>query len=247
MRLFPKTICLITGAPRSGTSAVCEWLGLQPGVLAFQESRILVSVHKLLEEVSRFRTLHQDALLVSGLARQLVCEYYSSSNIFLGKKLLVDKEPLEPIAFPAKDYPMFVHNYRRIFPESKILFVLRNPIATIWSMSRRSWGESLVNQEAKQFSLEEYAANWCSCVDLLLSYRDDPNTYILLYERLVQDPETESKKIFDFLKITHGYAFQPRQTKEIGFSDDERNRILCLVQPQLERLSTHGVSGCSDA
>ncbi len=30
-RIFPREICLISGAPRSGTSVLCEWLGRQPG------------------------------------------------------------------------------------------------------------------------------------------------------------------------------------------------------------------------
>lgn len=101
-RLFPRKICLISGAPRSGTSVLCEWLGHQPGVSAFPESRILVSIHGFMEEIYRFQNLDRDSATIVNLARHLVFDYYSSSRVLIAKKLLVDKEPLEQIAFPSK-------------------------------------------------------------------------------------------------------------------------------------------------
>jgi len=98
--LFPRDICLISGAPRSGTTSLIEWLGHQPGVSAFQESRILLSIHRFIEEIHRFKNLNRDSAAIVSLARHLVFDYYSSQRILLGKRLLVDKEPLEPIAFP---------------------------------------------------------------------------------------------------------------------------------------------------
>lgn len=165
--------------------------------------------------------------------------------MLIGKRLLVDKEPLEPIAFPSKDYEKFIVNFRRLFPESKLLFVIRDPIATIWSMTRRNWGESLANMESKEFTIEEYIENWCSSVDLILNIKTDPNTHIVQYGRLVNDPENESGKILDFLGINNGNSFQPRQTKEIGFSNAEQETILRMVQPQLKLLSAQGISDLS--
>jgi hypothetical protein len=241
-RLFPREICLISGGPRSGTSALCEWLGHQPGVSAFHESRILVSIHRFMEEIYRFRNLDKDSPMIVSLARHLVFDYYSSSRILLGKRLLVDKEPLEPIAFPSKEYRQFIINMKRLFPESKLLLAIRDPIATIWSMRKRTWGESLTNIETKKFTVEEYIENWCSCADLILQYRSDPNTYIVQFGRLVNDPENESRRILGFLNVREGDSFQPRQTKEIGFSNEEREKILRIVQPQLEMLRVQGIS-----
>lgn len=236
-----KNFCLITGAPRSGTTAVSEWLGHQRAVLSFQESRILVSIHRFMEEIDRFQNLDRNSRVIAKLARRLVCDYYATENTLIGKSLVVEKEPLEPIAFPAKDYHQFIANFRRVFPHSKLLFVIRDPIATIWSMSRRRWGESLANHEAKEFTLDEYIENWCSCVELILSYQSDPNSYIVPYGRLVKDPKTESGRICDFLKIRYSDSFEPHQTKEIGFSNYERGKILLQVQPQLDLLSSQGI------
>jgi hypothetical protein len=240
--LFPRHICLISGAPRSGTSALCEWLGCQPSVSAFPESRILIGASKFMEEVFRFKNLSGDGVRTANLARHLVIEYYSGSRILLGKNLVVDKEPLEPIAFPAKDYERFICNVKKIFPDIKLLFAIRDPVATVWSMSQRAWGESLASREFRRFTLDEYAENWCSCADIILRFSQDPNTYVSQFGRLIHNPENESKRIFNFLNIRNGVPFQPRQTHEIGFNKDDRENILRIVQPQLVKLKTHGIT-----
>jgi len=241
-RIFPKEICLISGAPRSGTSVLCEWLGRQPGVVAFSESRILVSIHALMEQISRFQNLGRNSTTIIDLIRYLIFNYYSSSRILIGKRLLVEKEPLEPIAFPTKEYERFIINIKRLFPELKLLLAIRDPIATIWSMTRRTWGESLTKMETKRFALEEYIENWCSCADLVLRYCSDPNNYIVQFGRLVNEPEKESSRILDFLGIRKGIFFQPSQTKEIGFSNEEQKKILRMVQPQIKLLNAKGIS-----
>ncbi len=241
-RLFPQEICLISGAPRSGTTALFAWLNDQPAVAAYTESRILVGIHRFMEQVYRFRDLKSHSTTLIKLARSLVFDYYASSSVLIGKRLLLDKEPLEPIAFPSKDYEAFIVNMKRLFPEIKLLLVIRDPIATIWSMSRRSWGESLTNAEAQEFTIDEYAENWSSCANLILRYRSDPNTYIVRFEQLVDDSTNESKRILHFLNLNGGKPFSPSPTKETGFSHEDRERILRLVKPQLERLSAQGIS-----
>ena len=240
--LSPRNLCLISGAPRSGTSALCEWLGKQRQVSAFPESRILVSAHKFIEEAHRFQNLSKDSARITNLARQLVFSYYYDSRILIGRRLLVDKEPLEPIAFPSKKYEEFIKNVKIILPDCKLLIAIRDPIATIWSMSRRTWGESLTNVKKQRFTLEEYAENWCACANLTLKLSSDPNTYVVQFARLVSAPIDESRKIFDFLGIHNGSPFQPRQTHEIGFSEKERKKILKIVRPQLEKLRLQGIT-----
>jgi hypothetical protein len=96
--------------------------------------------------------------------------------------------------------------------------------------------------ETRRFTIEEYIENWCSCADLILQYCSDPNTYIVQFGRLINDPENESRRILDFLNIRKGNSFQPRQTSEIGFSKEEREKILHMVRPQLELLNAQGIS-----
>jgi len=244
-RLFPKEICLISGAPRSGTTALCQWLGYQQDISVFQESRILISVNGFMEEIQRFQNLDKDKTMIAMLVRGLVYEYYSSSRILIGKRMIVDKEPLEPIAFPSKEYGRFILNMKMLLPESKFLLTIRHPIHTIWSMSQRTWGSSLKEIETRRYTLDEYIENWCSCADIILQYSTDPNTYIVQFGRLINNPKNESRRILDFLNIRNGNTFQARQTNEIGFSQQEREKILRLVQPRLELLNIKGISDLS--
>ena len=236
-----REMCLITGAPRSGTSALCEWLGTQPAVSAFPESRILISAHRFLEETFRFKNLADDTE-IADLIHRLVTAYYSKSRVLMDGKLVVDKEPLEPIAFPSKDYAQFIFNDKKIFPKGKLLFAIRDPLATIWSMSQRVWGESLTTPDARKFTLGEYAENWCVCADLSLQFQNDVNTHIVQFGNLIKDSGNESRRIFDFLHIRNGNPFQPRRTHEIGFSLEEQEKILQIVRKQIEALSLHGIT-----
>jgi hypothetical protein len=242
LRLEPKNICLISGAPRSGTTAVSRWLGQQRSTLSFQESRILVSAHRFMEETSRFINLANDRELIIGLARRLVIDYYAAANVLLRKRLLVDKEPLDLIAFPLQEYAQFLLNVRKMFPDSKFLLTIRDPVATVWSMTRRTWGTSLACAESRNFTLEQYLDIWCSAADLILQYCTDPNTYIVQFGRLVHNPERESKHICVFLDIHKGSPFRPRSTDRVDFSPAELEKIWQAVRPRLDQLHAMGIS-----
>ncbi len=242
---FPHDVCLITGAPRSGTSALVKWLGEQKEISAFPESRILISAHGFLQEAYRFNNLEKESARIESLARQMVYDYYIGSRLTVGRRLIVDKEPLEPIAFPSKEYGNFLTNVRKLLPSSKLLFALRDPIATIWSMSRRAWGESLTQVTNQRFTLDEYIENWQAIVELVIQYQSEPNTYIVQFGRLIKNPVKESKRIFEFLNIHNGIPFQPRETNEIHFSSSEQEHILTSVRPQLEKLATMGIRDLS--
>jgi hypothetical protein len=196
-----------------------------------------------MEEAHRFADLDRNSVTLVPLLRRLALEYYSSRRILIGKRLIVDKEPLEPIAFPSRGYGRFIGNIRTLFPESRLLLAIRDPIATVWSMSRRTWGESLTSPEGIRFTIEEYTQNWCACADLVLQYRSDPNTCVVQFGRLVSDPGNESRRVLDFLKIRNGRSFEPRPTEDSGFSREERASILRIVQPRLALLDAHGLSG----
>lgn len=243
--LFPHEFCLITGSPRSGTSALVRWLGTQKQISAFPESRILISTHRLLEEAHRFHNLEKEIAKIELLVRKLVYDYYIDSRFSLGKKLIVDKEPLEPIAFPSRDYAKFVANVRKFLPEAKLLLAIRDPFSTIWSMSRRTWGESLSDEQQHRFTLQEYIETWKAGAEIIIQYHELPNVYIVQFGRLVNDAENESKKIFDFLKLRDGVSFKPRETNEVNFNIEDRELILRAVSPVLEKLTSLGIKDLS--
>lgn len=243
--LVPRDFCLITGSPRSGTSALARWLGMQRQISAFQESRILISAHRFLEEACRFQNLEKEIWRIEALSRKLVFEYYVDSRVSLGKRLIVDKEPLEPIAFPLRDYKKFIINVEKIIPGVKMLFAIRDPLATIWSMSRRTWGESLTEPQRRRFTLDEYIDDWNLCAELVLENYIAPNVYVVQFGRLINDSVNESRRILDFLGIRDGVPFEPRDTNEIKFNTEERERIMTAVATHVERLKNKGIMDLS--
>ena len=169
LKIRPASMCLVTGCPRSGTSAILSWLNQNKGVVRFYESRILVSAHRFYSEIERFNNLNQNKEFFLGEIRKLVLKYYDSKKLLIAKHL-IDKEPLEPIAFPDLDYALFLSNLREIFPDIKLLFMVRNPVETIWSMMNRKWGYTLTSQELRQFTLDECIQTWNACAGLAQKY-----------------------------------------------------------------------------
>lgn len=242
--LRPRGFCLITGCPRSGTSAVGEWLGSQRKVSRFYESRILIAANRFIGEIEKFLSLYEDQKILIKSLRKLVYDSYARHKYIWGK-LLVDKEPLEPTAFPYKKYRDFLENIRLGFPEIQLLFLIRDPIETIWSMRQRKWGYSLTDQTLREYSLEECIDNWNACADLICEYASKRNVYVCRFEQLIAEPEIESHKIFEFLSFNGNTPFQPKSTSTVKFSNEECDYILSATQVQRERLSS--VVRCTDS
>ena len=221
----PRGVCLITGCPRSGTSALLWWLAEQDKIETSYESRILISAHRFLTEVERFQALHENQSLLISMLRRLFFNYHSSLRYLWGKKI-IEKEPLEPIAFPDEKYGEFIRHVQLVLPEIKLLFVVRDPIETVWSMRQRKWGFSLTNQNLGSYSIQKCIEIWIANVKLIQEFASDSNVYICKFDRLISNPEKESHRIFDFLSIPRTKIFVPRPTKTPAFSKAEKELIL---------------------
>jgi hypothetical protein len=239
-QVWPEQFCLITGSPRSGTTAVERWLGQQREVVAFHETRILIAIHRFIKETARYHRLEPEGEFTR-MAREIAYEYYSNRSILIGRQVILDKEPLEPIAFPDADYALFLQNLRLLFPEGKLLFMVRDPIATVWSMCQRKWGYSLVDYEPRTLTLDEHIENWCTCADIVLDYIDDPNAYVCAFGQLVDTPQEESERILRFLNLSGGEAFRPQAVKKVGFGDADRSYILQRTNSRVDALKQRGI------
>jgi hypothetical protein len=235
LALEPRGFCFVVGTPRAGTSAVSRWLNGQPGVVYASQSRVLVAAHRLLEQVERFRTLNADRDALLAATRRLVSAYYARSWL-CWRRLLVDKENLEPVAIPDARYDAFVASARALFPAARLLFMVREPLPTVWSITRRRWGHSLTRPTLRSYSTAEAIAIWCAGAELALRFTDDPGAYLCRFERLVGEPEVESRRIGAFLGIRVGHAFQPRPTKVVGFGEGECEQVRRATTGLHERL-----------
>jgi hypothetical protein len=157
----------------------------------------------------------------------MVLDAYTRLGILFAGKVLVDKEPLEPIAFPDRDYGDFLRSCFAILPELRVVYMVRDPVSTIWSMSQREWGHSVRDVEASPLPLETHLQTWIDCAELASRVRNDPRVYLCRYEALVNDPAAESARVADFLGLRGRVRpFEPRASDSVGFGPEERERIL---------------------
>ena len=241
LRIWPGRFGLVTGPPRSGTTAMVQWLGRRPDVAGFWESRVLIAGHRLLDEVHRFKRLDANRDDLIALTRRLVYDHYARQQVLMGRRLILDKEPLEPIALPDARYAAFLANVRLLIPEARLVFMIRDPLATVFSMTQRTWGHSLHPPEYRSFSLETYAETWCACVEALLPLLDDPRVYVRPFGRLVAAPEEESARIAEFLDLPRRAPFEPQPTRTLDFSPEDRAFVQQRTQPQREALHARGI------
>lgn len=233
----PNSFALITGPPRSGTTAMSEWLGTQPGVTALSESRILIAAHRFLQEVSRLESLNRSAAELEARIGGVVFGYYGDRHWLFGRSILVDKEPLGHIALSDGSHSEFLENVLRISPGAKLVLMIRHPIATIWSMQQRAWGYSLAQGTPTRGSLEEDIGRWRRAAAVVAEYASRPDTLLCRFEELVRHPDEESARVLDFLGVENGTPFQPQPTKEVAFSAETMQLIMEETDQEVELLS----------
>lgn len=221
----PPTMALITGSPRTGTTALLGWLGGHPGVVAHEESRILLAAHRFLEEVDRFRAL-DDARDDALHALRETCLAYATRDAPASTRLLIEKEPMEPIALPGGDYADFLRHVRSLFPGLRVIFMLRHPVATVSSMRARPWGASLARIQPRSFSLDECITTWRANAALAARLAGDRLVFLCHYEELVADPDTVSSRVTGFLGLGAGPPFRPRPPRPTVLTPEEELIVL---------------------
>lgn len=225
-------LALITGSPRSGTTAMLDWLGARPRVVAHEESRILLAAHRFLAEVDRFQAL-DDARDDALHALRSCCLAYAMRDAPESTRLLIEKEPLEPIALPAGDYAGFLRNVRSLYPGIRMIFMVRHPVATVSSMRARQWGASLARASARSFSLDECITTWRANAALAAQLAGDRLVLRCHYEELVADPAAGSVRIADYLGLSGTPPFRPRPPRPSVLTPEEE--LLVLERTAAER------------
>ncbi len=219
------SVALVTGCPRSGTTAVLLWLGDQAGVHVRDESRLLVATHRFLDTVDRFTSL-DDArgVVVSALRHMLIGQLRLAAP--LSTRLLVEKEPLEPIALPDERYDVFVRHALDVLPALRIVFMLRHPVATVSSMRNRQWGHTLTSGEVRDVTVDEAIGTWRANAALAVALRATPAVHICRYEHLVANREQATHAIGAHLGLDPIKPFRPRQARANVLSDAEVQHVL---------------------
>jgi len=215
-------LILVTGCPRSGTTAVASWLLSAPGVAGGMETRRSVVVHAMLNEARRFRTFGDDGLAGAGATRDvLVAAARAALESLYGniptvafsanEATVVDKEPLEPIALPKGDYAQYLQDVLDV-TDGKLICLVRNPIDAVASMVRRKWGYSTYAEpRAMTAELGAHVWNAANAAIIRAAVVAPERVSLHSHEALCSDPRTES----EILRQVTGLAlpdFKPMAT-----------------------------------
>jgi len=226
---WPKTVCLVTGAPRSVTTAVTDWLRIFKKAAVFHEERICLAADDFLKRVHHSRRLFERRGDLEPLLRNLVFRYCRRVTPLSGKVLIFK----ENLSLHMKNFP---DDMEILFPGLKVLFMVRHPVPTVNSMVKRQWNSTVRNVPVRSMPLTEAIETWRYAAAEYIRHAEKPNYHLCRVEDLLADPEEESRKIREFLGLRRRSRFARRKTKKIDLGADMVREILDRTRPEREFL-----------
>lgn len=122
--------------------------------------------------------------------RNFIFNIYNNFNIS-GKKYFLDKSPR---------YYHIIKNLLHIFPDSKFIILLRNPLAVLNSLLKYHYNDSLKNK-LSTYSCHDLFNSLKIFNSLWLDQKKFDNIFFTKYEDLVESPTITLNSLFDFLSL----------------------------------------------
>jgi len=224
MTLPNQTKCFIFGLQRSGSTLLHNIFKLHPDVYGTPNDLNLLDVsRKLFRIVSNGKQLRK-------MKEWQLEEFKDILNLLLSCRddNYLFRELFE-LYFKGRSESILVHKnpkaefeltlYRKIFPDSKFVFCIRNPIAIMaskkyWIENKKSWNQKenqdfddildLMKHMSKQM---EVIYESFKIIDSV--YEDEDVLGVVDYDRLIQETKFELKPIFSQLGIKLNLILEP--------------------------------------
>jgi Tfp pilus assembly protein PilF len=183
----------LVGFPRSGTTLIESTLVAHPLVVSLEEKEALRSgVIEYLADpqaASRLETASDWTL------QPLRDDYWAKVKDFgvePAGKIFVDKNPFHTLKLPL---------IRKLFPEARIIFAVRDPRDVVLSCFRRRFNLSAATYEF--LDLKRTAENYASTMRFgeIMRTKLGLAKHQLVYERLIEDFTGEARALCDFIGI----------------------------------------------
>jgi hypothetical protein len=188
-----KSHVFMAGFPRSGTTLVQNILEGHPDIVALQEHPLLQeSLRDFLSNDDGRQRLANLGPLEAATYRAHYWQRVSSYNVDVKGKIFVDNRPLSS---------MQILLVAKIFPDAKVLFMLRDPRDVVLSCFRSAFAMSPATFEFLR--LDRAARLYGAVMELCESYRDTLGLawHDLRHEQLVDDFEGELERLCGFIGI----------------------------------------------
>jgi hypothetical protein len=212
----------ITGCPRSGTTMLASMLGNAKTCVTTPESDFFIDfIYKHLSEESasidkqdlvqffsnnyRFKQWGIDANEISNLPEKIT---YTNFNLVIENTMRLFSENHSEISekeFIRIDHtPSSIKHFdilNELFPESKFIFIIRDPRAVYASVKGLDWGANTPLKLSETWI--EYVATYFSVQKLY------PNRVSLIrYEDIITDATVQLKRLCDFVGLTYSDSLQ---------------------------------------
>ena len=223
--LKPERYVMISGCPRSGTSACLFWMDSHPKTATFYETRMPYAVSNFCDAVNRYQKLEQKNDMLRKEIRRLFLRDAASQK-WTGGRMLVLKEPVQATAFETVDQLAMLRNIQSVFEPLTIVLMVRHPVNVLNSMLKRTWGGSIVGVEPAVISLERGVAAWKNAAALSVAFQNDEKVVDVFFEDFVQSPKETAAKVAKAIGLEGTFVVDVRKTADISLSEDQVNYIL---------------------
>lgn len=212
-----QRLIFVGGSPRSGTTLVQNILDSHPHILGGPEFLHLPEIIQLR------RTLHDSIsrkwidiicskAVVDGLLREMIEKLFLPMADDNGFEYYSEKSPMNILSFT---------ELIELFPDAHFIHVVRDPRSIVSSMKK-------VKARAvdKGLSIPSFTRNLSASIDYVgrcydagfaASGRFPEKVMTIVFEKLLESPEEQSKRICDFLSISWNEAMlHPGKKKHMG-------------------------------
>ena len=198
-----KNIIFIFSLPRTGSTLVQRLLTAHPQIFSAAETWLLLPLFYAVRSQSVFAEyIHIDAsTAINEFCKQLPGGYSDyldevrNFSVSLFSKISCKHEQATHFVEKSPRNVLIIDEIIQAFPNSKFIFLWRNPLAIISSLIE-TFGDGKWNLYKYKIDLFQGLENMAS------SYKSNSaQIYSLKYEDLIINPEQTCKQIFDFLQI----------------------------------------------
>ena len=207
------TPIFILGMPRSGSSLVEQILSNNELIFGAGE---LSSIHESMSEAINIKSSDKE---YTSILENIAQDYYDRLSHITDKNYVIDKLPLN---FYWVGYIM------KMFPHAKIIHTSRNPIAICYSLYKTLFAEGILEFSYDQDDIIKYYQLY---KDMMVYWEGlyKQEIFELDYESLINNPEQEAKKIFNYLglEFNKSYLEIGNNTRSVTTASDLqiRNKI----------------------
>jgi protein-tyrosine sulfotransferase len=216
-----RSIVVIGGAARSGTTLLRTLLGRHPMLVSGPETTVFL--HRISSPSDLGERLGLEPAVIESWQRESrsQAEFIECVEGAMrersGKVIWVEKTPKNVGRF------RFV---RRHFPHAKLVHIIRDGRDVVCSLRRTPFAKiDQMPWESIQ-AAQRCALQWRSAVRAGLRFRRDPLYYELRYEDLVHDPESTLRGLTEFLEVPWDNCILDRITEEISHSSRDNYEAL---------------------